>query len=155
MLKPLVASSFSFHEVIAKLGLRTTGGTQNRIKFLIDNYDLDRSHFLGQRRNSGSNHKGGCEKLHYQQVLAFDRFNGRKERTAVLKRAMIESGVMYVCACCGLGETWNGRPLSLQIEHANGNNLDNRPTNVSFMCPNCHSQTDTYSRGKSQARHTR
>jgi hypothetical protein len=39
---------------------------------------------------------------------------------------------------------WNGNPLTFQIDHRNGNSLDNRPGNPRFLCPNCHSQTPNF-----------
>lgn len=50
----------------------------------------------------------------------------------------------YKCACCGNTGEWNGRPLVLQLDHINGDNCDNRLENLRFLCPNCHSQTDTF-----------
>ena len=40
---------------------------------------------------------------------------------------------------------WNGIPLVLQLDHINGINNDNRIENLRFLCPNCHSQTTTFS----------
>ena len=39
---------------------------------------------------------------------------------------------------------WNGKPLSLQVDHTDGNNKNNFPNNVRLVCPNCHSQTETF-----------
>jgi hypothetical protein len=50
----------------------------------------------------------------------------------------------YECESCGLKDTWNNKKISLQLEHKNGIPNDNRLENLCFLCPNCHSQTDTY-----------
>ena len=61
-----------------------------------------------------------------------------------IKRRLIARGVPEWCAICGLGSEWNGSPLVLQLDHANGVFDDNRPEILRLLCPNCHSQTDTY-----------
>jgi hypothetical protein len=50
------------------------------------------------------------------------------------------------CHCneCGIGESWNGKQLTLQLDHINGNSDDNGLNNLRLLCPNCHSQTETY-----------
>ncbi len=47
------------------------------------------------------------------------------------------------CDSCGL-EEWQGRPISLELHHINGDGYDNRLENLQLLCPNCHSQTDTW-----------
>jgi hypothetical protein len=50
----------------------------------------------------------------------------------------------YLCSVCDQSPTWNNQPLVLQIDHINGDAADNRLENLRFLCPNCHSQTDTF-----------
>lgn len=50
------------------------------------------------------------------------------------------------CAECHIGEWWNGKKLVLHLDHKNGIKNDNNHHNLRLLCPNCHSQTDTYSR---------
>jgi len=57
----------------------------------------------------------------------------------------------YKCERCGISE-YNQEPLSLQIDHIDGDSTNDTLVNLRFLCPNCHSQTPTYgarNRGKS------
>jgi hypothetical protein len=66
-----------------------------------------------------------------------------RSRHAV-KRRLLEAGILQNrCDDCGLTE-WRGRPISIQIDHRNGIRDDHRLENLRMLCPNCHSQTETY-----------
>lgn len=58
------------------------------------------------------------------------------------------------CAYCGLGPEWNGQALSLQMDHIDGNSDNNDASNLRLLCPNCHSQTETW-RGRNKKPHSR
>lgn len=142
LLEPIVARSFSIAEVLRRLELRQAGGTQTHIARRIRALGLDTSHFLGGRRNSGPGHrppkKAAAELLIEKPPLA-PRTHAYK-----LRRALAEIGRPPLCAVCGLGDEWRGSRLILEIDHINGQPNDNRPANLRLLCPNCHSQTETF-----------
>lgn len=144
-LAPIVAESVSMAQVLARLGLRPSGGNYCHIAKIIKKLGIDRSHFLGRGANRGDRHKCGAEKRSWDQILV-KREMGLREKPFKLRRALLEMGRSYRCEGpgCSIAGTWLDRPLVLHINHKNGDWLDNRPENVEFLCPNCHSQTDNW-----------
>lgn len=69
--------------------------------------------------------------------------DGRRNRSH-LKRRLIRAGLLTDgCARCGISD-WRGARLSLELHHVNGREGDNRLENLQLLCPNCHSQTDSW-----------
>lgn len=138
-----VVDSTSYAQVIRKLGLAQAGGTQLHIKNRIRALCLDTSHFVGQAHGKG---KRALNRLSTDSVLILGSPLDLKPKRELLKRCMIESGLEYKCSECGQLPIWNDEELVIEIDHVNGNHWDNRPENLRFLCPNCHSQQKTTNR---------
>lgn len=102
-----------------------------------------------------------CNAQCMQDSLFADQFLDWYNRTDSAKfsnrslRKFIETYQGYVCSVCTLSE-WNGKPITLEVEHIDGNSENNLKENVCLICPNCHSQTDTYKgKNKGNGRHSR
>ena len=48
------------------------------------------------------------------------------------------------CSECGIRNLWNNKKLVLQIDHIDGNTRNNLLENLRYLCPNCHTQTETW-----------
>lgn len=65
----------------------------------------------------------------------------------LIKRAIVENNLFEnKCSICNIS-TWLNSPLTLELDHINGDSTDNQLSNLRLLCPNCHSQTPTF-RGK-------
>lgn len=49
----------------------------------------------------------------------------------------------YACKICGISKH-NKLPINLECDHIDGDHTNNKVKNLRLVCPNCHSQTDTY-----------
>jgi hypothetical protein len=65
-------------------------------------------------------------------------------QTLKLKKRLIEQAIKNnICEECGINE-WNGKSISMQLDHIDGNPHNHKLMNLRMLCPNCHSQTETY-----------
>ena len=135
----LLKKSSTISEVLFKLGYTVKGNSwgYSQVKRRMDDLNLDYSIFKGK---SAVIKTGRLNNVRKEDVL---KENCKHQRT-VLRRYVIKNNLIpYKCAICGCTE-WQGKTLSLELDHINGINNDNRLENLRFLCPNCHSQTSTY-----------
>ena len=65
-------------------------------------------------------------------------------QTFKLKNRLIKEGIKQnKCEECGINE-WMSKSLQCELDHINGNSNDHKLSNLKMLCPNCHSQTDTF-----------
>lgn len=80
------------------------------------------------------------EKIFSNEVF----MRGGAVKSKMLKAELIKNE----CSLCGLPPVWNGKKLVLQMDHIDGDRTNNAQSNLRLLCPNCHTQTDTFSKGK-------
>lgn len=112
------------------------------VKKAISDLCIDISHFDAN--------KGRARQVKSNAHTLDDILNNRASSTGYSLKPKLYSAKLKtpICEECGQTEIWNGKPLVLQLEHIDGNNSNNLLENLKILCPNCHTQTPTYSRKK-------
>ncbi len=143
-LKDAVSQSSSLTEVVQKLKL-SKGGSIRILKKRLGVEKIDFSHIpLGRNSNTGRTDrtKSSANKKPLSKILVKNSTHHRGH----LKDRLIKEGVLInKCSICDLDPQWNDKPMVLIIDHINGVKNDNRIKNLRLLCPNCNSQTDTFS----------
>ncbi|KJY38279.1 HNH endonuclease signature motif containing protein [Streptomyces sp. NRRL S-495] len=146
LLQEAVDASHSIAGTVRHLQLRQAGGTQAHIGRRIKALGIDTSHFTGQAHNRG---KHSTRRLPPNEILVQRPPEAKRLPGHRIRAALAELGRPELCEGCGTGPEWRGRPLTLEVDHINGDWSDNRPDNLRLLCPNCHAITATYCRRKS------
>lgn len=148
-LSELCKDSYSYAEVLKKAGRKQGGGTQATLRKKIEEWNIDISHFTGQNWHSSPNQpkQKSREKYTLKEVFIKDSPVTQKVLRGYVERHQV---IEYKCQTCGCDGHWQEGTISLEIDHINGDNRDNRIENLRYLCPNCHALTETY-RGKNKA----
>jgi len=130
--KQLVKQSNSRAEILDILTLRQSSASYKILNKRIEKENLDISHF---HRIIKSNRL-----IQNSEIFII----GKRDLNQLPRQRILKDQLKkYSCEICSLTE-WNGKNIVLQLDHINGHRYDNRLENLRFLCPNCHSQTETF-----------
>lgn len=147
-LQHLLDTSDGYSDLLRKIGLNPNGGNPNTLKKIISEYGLDESKLNFNRQklfSSNALHMNKSQKFNTEDI-----FNGKHpnyQSSKLLKRLVDEGYKDYKCEICGISE-WMDKSITLQLHHKDDNHNNNKLENLQILCPNCHSQTNSYG-GKS------
>lgn len=139
LLQQLVKECNSFSEILRRQGKAISGASVKLLKQKLEDYGISYLFVSESLREK--------EAKPLEEIL----IENSSYKSQDLKKRLIRAGLKEdVCEICGQINTWNDKPLVLQLDHINGNHYDNRLENLRIVCPNCHSQTDTFANKKNK-----
>ncbi len=156
IVKIAVEQALCYADVIRNLGAVPQAGNFENIKNRIKEYNLDTAHFLTPGEITKLRLKEKKRNYFEQKpldeilVISLTRYDHRKLK----KRLYAENLKKEECELCGQGPVWKGKPMTLRLDHINGENTDYRIDNLRILCPNCDSTQETFCSGNRKNRKT-
>lgn len=127
-------------DILRNIGLKINSGNFQTLNRYCKSYGID---IRNLKLNYDFSKSSGRNRMKDEDVYVE---NSTYTSTYHLKNRLIKSGILKdECCKCGNKGEWMGQELALQLDHKNGIRDDNRIKNLRILCPNCHSQTKTYS----------
>lgn len=128
--RKMVQESNSIAECERRLGYNSISGSVSElIKKRIVELSIDVSHFTKYQAERTP------ENIFIENSTASQR--------TLRKYYFLGKYTEYICSICKQEPFWNGKELTLILDHVNGINNDDRFENLRWVCPNCNQQLDT------------
>lgn len=143
-LQKIVSNSQTASEVLDEIGIKRINGDGHHgrnfdaLKKYCKQYNIDTSHFdpqIGLRNNTEK------AKANVKEYFVSGVYHPTTNMRKIILR---EKLLPYVCSVCGNTGEWQDKNLNLQLHHIDGDNTNNILSNLTFLCPNCHSQTPNF-----------
>lgn len=135
-LTKIVQTCTTMGDILKHLGISKSGSTYRMLHSRLKKDNIDYTHINLKHNNS----IGIQPALNYETVLTE---NSKYDRTTARRIISRNNLITKICKC-GLSNIWQGKPLTLVLDHKNGKRNDHRIENLQYLCPNCNSQTETF-----------
>lgn len=132
-----VKNSICWKDALQRMGIPPAGGNWKTFKDAVHRLGIDTSHF---------DQYAAVSRTETSPASYYIENRVNVPSWKLLKKLLKEGYKENRCEVCGITE-WNGKPITLQLHHIDGDYLNNSLENLQVICPNCHSQTDNF-RGK-------
>lgn len=136
-----IPDASSLADILRAIGAQPHQSNYARLRRTVEQFDLDLSKMAAPRQG------GGVPPIPLGELLV----KGRRYASAKLRQRLVEAGLKEPrCESCRQ-ESWLGDPIPLELDHVDGDRLNNELENLRLLCPNCHALTPTY-RGRNIGR---
>lgn len=143
-IEDLIKNSRCMKEVVRNAGIKPYTRNVEIMRLRISEYGIDISDLekRGKELRLEISRKSSSKlKIPLSDIL----IEKSTYSSSQLKDRLFREGLLKnKCSECGLENEWNGKTIYLHMDHVNGHSDDNRIDNLRILCPNCHSQTETY-----------
>lgn len=142
-LQQLANTSDGYADMLRKMEMCPYGGNPRTLKRILSEYEIDISK-LNENR-SDLQRRWASETHKKTRTCTEDILSGKARcHSSKLLKKLVNDGYKELrCESCGLTE-WQGKLIVMHLHHIDGNRNNNSLDNLQVLCPNCHSQTETY-----------
>jgi hypothetical protein len=135
----------TIESILNNFGLKNVGGNyKTLLKYVIKLDLLYEYNLLLSRSFKQRTLKARVLNNSIKPISFYLTKNSTIKSNSLKKRLLNNNIFTNKCSICGLSNVWNNKNLVLQLDHINGVSNDNRIENLRLLCPNCHSQTNTF-----------
>lgn len=135
-LQEAVDHAYNLTSVLEYLGYKKPRANMfYNLKKKCDSFNIDYSKLLDEKKNPKA-------RIRYSDEQIFVKDSPVSQDT-VRKRFIKGKYQEYKCSLCGINE-WQNKPLTLRLDHIDGDKTNNDLSNLRWVCPNCDSQLPTY-----------
>jgi len=99
-----------------------------------------------------------CRNIHHRETkdkqILSNGFGDGHYHNNTIRKYMIKHHGNFCMICGQSGDDWNGKPITLIVDHIDGRSNNNKLDNLRIVCPNCDCQLSTY-KAKNKGNSTR